>query len=466
MRKLLVKEIAYQDPLTAFWQFSKEAGTIFLHSATPNATSGRYSFVMSSPFQILHSKKGIIHNGNHKRAGDPLSILKQAIAQFTIAKENDLPPLQTGVAGFFSYDLVQHLEHIPQAREASPFPDLCLGFYDVTIAWDHQTKRAWIISAGFPYLEEQQRLRHAAKRLDEFTARLTAPSPLPQDTETTPALSIESNFSKANYCHAVQKVIDAIHEGQVFQVNLSQRFSAALPRDFNAATLYLRLNAQNPAPFSAYVNLLGTTLVSASPERFLKLTEGQVETRPIKGTRARHHEPLLDLALKFALQQSPKDLAENTMIVDLLRNDLSRICLDHSVKVTQLCAVESFATVHHLVSVIEGQLRPDCDAIDLLRATFPGGSITGAPKIRAMEIIADLEPNQRGPYCGSLGYLSFTGAMDLSILIRTYAIHQQQLSFQAGGGIVADSDPQAEYEETLVKTQALQSALMTCMLKK
>ncbi|HWA49261.1 MAG TPA: aminodeoxychorismate synthase component I, partial [Dongiaceae bacterium] len=239
------------------------------------------------------------------------------------------------------------------------------------------------------------------------------------------------------------------------QANITQRFRARLPAGFERLALYEALRARNPATFAAYLDLGATALLSSSPERFLKLDGRQVETRPIKGTRPRGRSPAEDSALAAELLASAKDRAENLMIVDLLRNDISRVCEIGSVKVPVLYGLESYATVHHLVSVVTGQLGAERDALDLLRACFPGGSVTGAPKIRAMEIIAELEPTARGPYCGSIGYISADGNMDSNIVIRTYCIQGDELTFQVGGGIVADSDPQAEYEESLAKAKAL-----------
>jgi para-aminobenzoate synthetase component 1 len=258
----------------------------------------------------------------------------------------------------------------------------------------------------------------------------------------------------------VNRVIDYILAGDIFEANISQCFNAKLPKDFSNFDLYLRLRKKNPAPFAAYLNLGNRFVLSASPERFMQLRGDQVETRPIKGTRPRHANAQLDQQLADELVKSEKDKAENIMIVDLLRNDLSKVCQDHTVTVTQLCGLESFATVHHLVSVVKGELMPRHDAVDLLQATFPGGSITGAPKIRAMQIIAEIEPSKRGIYCGSLGFIGFNGTMDTSIAIRTYTIQDDKISFQAGGAVVADSNPLQEYEETLIKSSALRTALI------
>lgn len=254
---------------------------------------------------------------------------------------------------------------------------------------------------------------------------------------------------------AVQKVIDYIHAGDIFQANLTQRFTADLPKDFSPYGFYQNLRAINPALFAAYLNFDGFSIASSSPERFLKLDHKKAETRPIKGTRPRHTDPQCDQKNATDLAQSAKDRAENTMIVDLLRNDLSKVCTPHSVHVPELCAVHSFASVHHLVSTVTGELEEGQTALDLLAGCFPGGSITGAPKVRAMEIISELEACPRGPYCGAIGYIGFDGNMDTNIVIRTVVFKDNLAAAQVGGGIVADSDPLAEYNETLDKARAL-----------
>jgi para-aminobenzoate synthetase component 1 len=271
-------------------------------------------------------------------------------------------------------------------------------------------------------------------------------------------IGLRSSFTHRGYLDAVTRVREYIIAGDIFQANLSQRFEAPLEED--PWHLYRRLREVNPAPFAAYLEWGGVAVASASPERFLELSPaGRVETRPIKGTRPRGTSPEHDQALGQALQESEKDRAENLMIVDLLRNDLSRVCRPGTVRVPELFALEQYRTVHHLVSTVEGRLAEGKDAADLLAATFPGGSITGAPKVRAMEIIAELEPSRRGIYCGSIGYWSVTGALDTSIVIRTLLAAGGKLFFSAGGGIVADSDPEQEYQETLDKARALLTAI-------
>jgi para-aminobenzoate synthetase component 1 len=257
---------------------------------------------------------------------------------------------------------------------------------------------------------------------------------------------------------AVARVIEYIRAGDIFQANLSHRLEA--PLDGTPLELYRRLRTRNPAPFAAFLDFGELAVASSSPERFLRVAPGgQVETRPIKGTRPRGLGPEHDAALALALAESEKDRAENVMIVDLLRNDLSRVCRPGTVRVPQLFALEQYATVHHLVSTVVGELEPEHDAVDLLRAAFPGGSITGAPKVRAMQIIAELEPTQRAVYCGAIGYLSTSGALDTSVVIRTCLVRGRDVYFQVGGGIVADSDPEQEYRETLDKAGGLLAAL-------
>ena len=266
-----------------------------------------------------------------------------------------------------------------------------------------------------------------------------------------------SNFSESTYLEAVRRAIDYIYAGDVFQVNLAQRLLARAADD--SVALYLRLRKRNPAPFAGYFDLGTFQIASASPERFLRVADRQVETRPIKGTRPRTSQPEADLLAGDELRGNEKERAENVMIVDLLRNDLSRVCRPESVCVSQLCRLESYPFVQHLVSAVRGTLRQGCGPIELLRASFPGGSVTGAPKVRAMEIIAQLEPTARGPYCGSLGYLGFDGSMDLSILIRTITAGRGWWQAPVGGGIVAQSKPLREYEETWHKAEGLLRAM-------
>ncbi len=453
MTRLLIEEVDYGDPLPVFARFAGLPGAIFLDSAMPGGTTGRYSFIAADPFLTLKARDGWIEDGENRSAGDPFTALTERLARYPVVSEPDLPPFQTGAAGYFAYDLARHIERLPAHRlDDQPLPDLLLGFYDWTLAFDHEKSRAYLMSSGHPAKSAGERRSRAAARATAVRRRLAEPVDLPDDTIR---LTPKSDIERAPYEGRVRRVIDYILAGDVYQANISQRFSATLPAGTDAFALYCALRRRNPAPFAAFIRHADVAILSASPERFLKLRGGHVETRPIKGTRPRGRTPAEDEALARELAASEKDRAENLMIVDLLRNDLSRVCRDRSVDVPVLFGLESYATVHHLVSIVTGELAPGKTAIDLLRAAFPGGSITGAPKIRAMEIIAELEPTRRGPYCGSIGYIGFDGAMDTSIVIRTMAILGQQLTFQVGGGIVADSDPAAEYEESLTKARAL-----------
>jgi para-aminobenzoate synthetase component I len=285
-------------------------------------------------------------------------------------------------------------------------------------------------------------------------AETRAPSYLVDRAWWPSSFELRSSFTRAGYLDAVSRVREYIFAGDIFQANLSQRFEVT--SDESAWSFYTRLRQRNAAPFGAFLDFPEVIIVSASPERFLRVDANRrVETRPIKGTRPRGLGPEHDAALGQALSESAKDRAENLMIVDLMRNDLSRVCAPSSVHVSELFSLEHYATVHHLVSTVVGELRPGTDAIDLLRAAFPGGSITGAPKLRAMEIIAELEPSRRGVYCGSIGYWSVTGDLDTNIAIRTAVVQDRRVYFSAGGGIVADSDPEQEYLETLDKARAM-----------
>lgn len=456
---LVIRAIDYGDPFAAFRRFADLPGAVFLDSARTDSPLGRYSFVAADPFLILESRDGTIIADGRRWVGDPFTALADQLARFRIEPRPGLPPFQGGAAGWFTYDLGRHLERLPiQPVDDQPIADLMLGFYDLVLAFDHQARAAWIVASGLPESDPAARAARAERRIDWALERLASePPPLPP-----PAVlpKPQPDISRETMIDMVRRTIDYIYAGDIYQANITQRFRAALPEGFDPLPVYDRLRRGNAAPFAAFLRFGETAILSASPERFLRLSQGRVETRPIKGTRPRGRTPEEDRALAEQLGSSEKDRAENLMIVDLLRNDLSRVCKPHSVEVPSLFAVESYATVHHLVSTVTGVLQDGRGPVDLLRATFPGGSITGAPKIRAMEIIAELERNRRGVYCGSIGYVGFDGTMDTSIVIRTIVCAHGMATFQVGGGIVADSDPAAEYQETLDKGRALIAALV------
>jgi para-aminobenzoate synthetase component I len=434
-----------------------------------NRALGRYSFLSADPAAVVRSKGKVVQvleAGAWRGAeGDALDVARGWLRKMRAEPLPGLPPFQGGVAGYIGYDYGAVLERVPPTRyDDLALPDVMLGVYDWVIAWDHQAGAAWLISRGEP-----ERRRMVLERLSSGEPRaacpVTAADAWPRGagapayvSDAAADIGLRSTFTHRGYLDAVGKVREYIVAGDIFQANLSQRFQAPLREP--PFELYRRLRRRNPAPFAAYLAFGEVTVLSASPERFLRLDpDGQVETRPIKGTRPRGLGPMHDAALGRALAESVKDRAENVMIVDLLRNDLSRVCRPGTVRVPELFALEQHPTVHHLVSTVLGELEPGADAVDLVRAAFPGGSITGAPKVRAMEIIAELEPTRRGVYCGSIGYLSASGALDTSIVIRTFVLRDGELYFQAGGGIVADSDPELEYRETLDKAAGLIATL-------
>jgi len=472
----LLRELPWRDPAACFarLQGAHPQGAVFLDSAMSDPGVGRFSSIAVDPFGRLRAVgRRLWRDGRPLAGGDPFAALQTALAAWSQPTLPHLPPFQGGAAGWLGYDLGQVLERLPSPRDARRrFDDLALGLYDTVLGFDLVERRSWILSSGWPLEGRRERADRARRRMDawedllEGLPRGAAAEDGPRTTEGfgPPAQRrpgvIRANFSRAGYEAAVRRVIDDILAGDIFQANLSQCFRARLRAEDSPWRLYQRLRQANPAPFAAFIQWDRQALVSASPERFLRLDPaGNVETRPIKGTRPRGDTPDADARLAAELLASAKDRAENIMIVDLLRNDLSRVCRDHTVVVPVLCGLESFRTVHHLVSVVTGRLQEGRGAVDLLRAAFPGGSVTGAPKIRAMEIIAELEPTRRGPYCGAVAWLGFDGAMDSSIVIRSFTVKGRELRFQAGGGIVADSDPAAEYDETLAKAAALMAAL-------
>lgn len=437
-----------------------QGGFVFLDSALRDPALGRYSFLMADPFHRLVAEGTRVTLDGAPVAGDPFAALADLMARYPLPRPEDLPPFIGGLAGSFGYGLRHHVERLPRHRQTpnqhggQAIPDLLVGAYDLVVALDHVAGRGWLISSGYPAVREAERTERARARID-WARGLYDAATREGEPSADWAIAARPDLDGAQYKAMIRRTIDYIEAGDIYQANITQRFRARLHAGVDRLALYRALRRRNPASFAAFLEFGDTAILSSSPERFLKLQDGAVETRPIKGTRPRGRNAAEDAALAAELLASEKDRAENLMIVDLLRNDISRVCRMGSVKVPVLWGLESFATVHHLVSVVTGEMLPEKNAVDLLRATFPGGSVTGAPKIRAMEIIAELEPSPRGPYCGAIGYLGFDGSMDSNIVIRTYCVKGDDLTFQVGGGIVADSDPQAELEESLTKAKAL-----------
>ncbi len=465
----LIEEIeAKLTPLDAFALLKDEQFCFFLDSGMDPHQLGRYAFIGSDPFLVLstHGNKGTISRGAEKSSfcDNPFDALSHFLEVYRLDSCSSPVPFIGGAVGYFSYDLCHFIERLPStAVDDIKLPECYFGFYDLVLAFDNLQGKAYIISTGFPEPAETKRIERAEKRLNEVKAQLAdAPGSGIEAVPTlisspTEPVTLKGGFTHKEYVAAVEKARQYIISGDIFEVNLSQRFEAEL--SITPYQLYRRLRQINPAPFAGYLGFDEVQVVSASPERFLRLRGDQVETRPIKGTRPRGKTPEEDEALANELLNSLKDRAENIMIVDLERNDLGRLCRFGTVEVTELAILEVFSTVFHLTSTVVGRLRKGKNGIDLLKATFPGGSITGAPKVRAMEIIDELEPTKRSVYTGSIGYLSFSGDIDLNIAIRTFLAKGNRAYFQVGGAVTYDSDPETEYQETLDKARALIDAL-------
>ena len=482
----LIEQIKLPADAPAFYEaFADQPYSFLLDSSLVVEGLGRYSFLGADPFLIFRSKGHFLEliskQGKGYSVGHPLLKLKELLNTYKLDLSDFPFPFCGGAVGYFSYDLGRMLEKLPVwAIDDLFLPDLCLGFYDVVILVDQISKEGYIISTGLPETVYKRAYHRARGRLQEMRNILLQHICYPRERRGGEYIQREllgnafqgcekfiengiknsglfCQFNKESFCQVVRRAKEYIRAGDIYQVNLAQRFS--LPLAAEPWLLYQRLRLINPAPMAAYLDFGDVQVVSASPERFLKVNGRQVETRPIKGTRPRGKNAREDLRLLNELWNSEKDKAELVMIIDLERNDLGRLCRTGSVRVPELFRLEEYPTVFHLVSTVTGELPPDRSVVDLIEVTFPGGSITGAPKIRAMEIIEELEPARRGVYTGSLGYLSFHGDADLSIVIRTMLIKDGCVHFQAGGGITADSDPLAEYQETLDKALALMLAL-------
>jgi len=452
---------------TAFEQLCHLPGCLWFDSAL----GGRYSFITAGPIESLVASLG---------DPDPWPTLHRWCRELPItpataeSPRQELPPFQGGIAGLIGYEAGYWLEKIsPIPQDDLPTPAMSLGIYDWTIAFDHQLGTGYLLCNGLADRSDPQ--GSAQRRAAEIETLLQAPpatnSPAPRSPATPNQHSIPSgqypskhpdvtsNFTGPGFRAAVADIVQRIHRGDSFQVNLAQRLLRR--SDLPATELYRRLRASNPAPYGGFYRGDGFEVICSSPESFLCLRDRQVQTRPIKGTAPRMRDPRSNALLAHQLRSSSKDRAENVMIVDLMRNDLSRVCEDESVVVQQLCQIETYRYVQHLVSLVEGRLRDDQTAVDLLAACFPGGSITGAPKIEAMRTIAELEPHRRGPYCGSLGYISTNGDAEFNILIRTITAAHGYWQIPVGGGITARSDPHAEEAETWVKAEGMLRAFAT-----
>ncbi len=444
---LLFERIAHEP-----WAMLLDSGQM-LNANTGKAGSqyGQYDIIVARPITTLITNGEVttIHEGeaNNNSTDDPFTLLNQFLQRYP-AKDIGVP-FAGGAVGYFAYDLGRRVEKINDKNEPENLPEMMIGLYDWAVVVNHKIKKTMLISHGFSEKTKQNwpELIHLFESVIE-----------PNQSAFKVHSETKSNFTESSYYKAFNKIKAYIQSGDCYQVNLAQRFSAQVSGDSWVA--YKKLREISPAPFMAFMQLPNNQngflhVLSNSPERFVQVIGDHVETRPIKGTRPRSEDIEQDLAYAKELQESEKDQAENLMIVDLLRNDIGKNCVIGSVKVEQLFQLQSFANVHHLVSIVTAKLKRHATVIDLLRGCFPGGSITGAPKVRSMEIIEELEPNRRGLYCGAIGYIGFDGNMDTNIAIRTAVINNEKLSFYAGGGIVSDSIESKEYIETLDKASTM-----------
>ena len=464
----LIAEIGWVPPETVFAPHAETPQALWLDSSHDAHAAARSSYIATRPYQIVSGPPQHAHR-HFEAAGAALRPGADLWLDLPPTIDAQVPGFRGGLAGFFGYDLARGLHPVPNninrnAHDDLGLPGLTLGLYATVLAFDMRARRAFIIATGLPETDPKARRRQAESEIDHWQNFLDTLA----DSEKPAALSDapmragrapQSNFAAQDFRNTVTQVVDRILDGEIFQANIAQRFHGRLDPSDTGFGYYQRLRRFSPAPFSAFAVYDTWSLASASPERFLHCAHGTLESRPIKGTRPRGATPALDEKIAADLLASGKDRAENTMIVDLLRNDMAKSCRDGSIEVPQLCALEKFSNVHHLVSTIRGTLRADSSPLEALRDCFPGGSITGAPKIQAMGVIAELEPHARGPYCGAMGYIGFDGQMDTNILIRTAVIKGSDVYFHAGGGIVADSAADAEYNETLDKASGLIAAL-------
>ncbi len=469
MNDNLVKIYDFSGRAADLLELFKDKPHVFLlETGISNQSTGRFSFLGFDPFEIFQ--------GGGKNCLEDLK--KKSLRYKDFSFQNYSTPLGSGIVGYLSYDLGLGWENIPRypmdvcsskgSKEDLCLPDSFFGFYDCILTIDHVLKKLIVSSSGLPEKNPSARRKRAAVRLSEITKRLQSFEP---EFKMVPRTArqvlkdhghlkcIKSNFTKQEYLQAVRKILEHIRRGDVYQVNLSQRFDLPAPAGILPTDLYGKLSSLSAVNFGGYFDCGDFQIISNSPERFIKLENNRISTRPMKGTRSRGTTLGEDRKKRRQLLRSAKDKAELLMITDLERNDLGKVCEYGTVKVKQMRAIENYQTVFQATSTIEGILKKDHDAFDVLRACFPGGSVTGCPKIRAMQVIEALEPTRRGIYTGALGYMSFSGDMDFNVLIRTLIRAHKKIYFQTGGGIVADSIPEEEYGETLIKARALRLAL-------
>ena len=455
-----------ETPVSAYLKLRDGSYSYLLESADGGKRWGRYSFIGCKPYLSVVSRDRDVEIWQEdaleirKETGNPLDILRELSAKFRPVTVKDLPPFQGGLVGYFNYDLVRKWEHLPGIAPVDhKLPEAVFTACRRLIIFDHFTHMVKVVA--FAHLEREKDLeqayRRACREVDETIEQLQGPLPSSLKDEPLLLSDLRSNFPREDFEDAVRKAKEYIVAGDVIQVVLSQRFSGEISgEDFS---LYRNLRSVNPSPYMFYLNFGDIKLIGASPEILVRLTDGKIELRPIAGTRPRGGTAEEDRAFEKDLLADPKERAEHIMLVDLGRNDVGKVAAPGSVKVPRLMEIERYSHVMHIVSRVEGIMKPETDCFDLFRSAFPAGTVSGAPKIRAMEIISELESSPRGPYAGAVGYFGFNGNMDFCITIRTITIMKNRLSIQVGAGIVYDSSPENEYEETLRKAGAMFKAI-------
>ena len=478
MRPLIQEIQTAHTPESLVENLRGQSGIILLRSNSFDSPQARYSFVAANPFLTFRSFGSRCEISSHQPStknyqlqfGNPWHLLDSLMSRFELLDEIDLPFPLGGAFGYWGYDLKNFTEPKLPRRAVNDLelPDCHVGFYDSLVVFDHRLGKVCVVSTGLNADGSRSEAR-AKGQLDFWNSKITQKE-LPQrhrdaeEEEKSDSLrlgasvaKISSNLSRDDFISKVERAQKYIRAGDIYQVNLSQRLTTQ--SEFSGWEMFEKLSAVSPAPFSAFLDCGEFEIASSSPEQFLRMSGSQIISRPIKGTRPRDADATRDAQLAYELQTSAKELSELVMITDLLRNDLGKVCEYGSVQVPELAKLEKFAQVQHLVSTIEGRLKKDVTHFAAFASCFPGGSITGAPKFRAMEIIDELEPISRGPYCGAIGYLGFNRESQLSIAIRTAICTSEKIHFNVGAGIVADSNAEAEYEETLAKAAGFLAAL-------
>ncbi len=455
-----------ETPVSAYLKIRDKSFSYLLESANGGKRWGRYSFIGYKPYLTIlsHDRRMEIIEGTEKKilnnVRNPLNVLRKLSRQFKPVVVNDLPPFQGGFVGYFNYDLIRKWEFLPGIfPEDAKLPESAFTFSRVLIIFDHLTHQIKV--GAFAHVREHDNLKEiydlTCQEIDKTIGELQSPLSSISGRDPFSSSGLEANFKRKDFEEVVRKAKDYIVAGDVIQVVLSQRFTGDVSGD--DFTLYRNLRSINPSPYMFYLNFGEIKLIGSSPEILVRLTDRKIELRPIAGTRPRGETPEKDHDLEKELMADPKEQAEHIMLVDLGRNDVGKVAMPGSVTVPRLMEVERYSHVMHIVSRVEGLLKPGMDSFDLFMSAFPAGTVTGAPKIRAMEIICKLEPSPRGPYAGAVGYFGFNGNMDFCITIRTIVIIKNRLSIQVGAGIVYDSSPDREYQETLKKAAAMFKAI-------